>query len=59
MNDRLMPLFDACFVESNPIPAKAGLSILGYCTPDMRMPLTTAVPSTFDAMKQVLVDLGI
>lgn len=59
LNDKLMPLFDACFVESNPIPAKAGLSILGYCTPDMRMPLTTAVPSTFDAMKKVLVDLGI
>ena len=41
------------------IPAKAGLSLLGLCTPEMRLPLTTAVPSTFDAMKHVLVDLGI
>ncbi len=59
LNTRLAALYDACFVESNPIPAKAGLSILGYCTPDMRLPLTTAVPSTFDAMKRVLEDLGI
>lgn len=56
---KLMPLFDACFVESNPIPAKAALSILGLCSPEMRLPLTGAVPSTFDAMKRVLVDLGL
>ena len=48
LNDKLFPLFDACFVESNPVPAKAALSILGLCEPDMRLPLTTAVPSTFD-----------
>ena len=59
LDKELMPLYDACFVESNPIPAKAGLSLLGYCTPEMRLPLTTAVSSTFDAMKRVLVDLGI
>ena len=59
LDKKLMPLYDACFVESNPIPAKAGLSLLGLCTPEMRLPLTTAVPSTFDAMKHVLVDLGI
>ena len=56
---KLTPLYDACFVESNPIPAKAGLSLLGLCTPEMRLPLTTAVSSTFDAMKRVIVDLGI
>ena len=55
----LAPLYDACFVESNPIPAKAGLSILGLCTPEMRLPLTEAVSSTFDAMNHVIVDLGL
>ena len=59
LDRKLMPLYDACFVESNPIPAKAGLSLLGFCTPEMRLPLTTAIPSTFDAMKRVLADLGI
>ena len=59
LDRKLMPLYDACFVESNPIPAKAGLSLLGLCTPDMRLPLTTAVSSTFDAMNRVIADLGI
>ncbi len=59
LDARLAPLYDACFVESNPIPAKAALSILGYCEPDMRLPLTTAVPSTFDTMRGIIEDLGI
>ena len=52
LNARLAPLYDACFVESNPIPVKAGLSLLGLCTPDMRLPLTTAVPATFEIMRE-------
>ena len=59
IDSELVPLYDACFVESNPIPAKAGLSLLGLCAPEMRLPLTAAVSSTFDAMKRVIVDLGI
>lgn len=59
LNDKLFPLFDACFVESNPVPAKAALSILGLCEPDMRLPLTTAVPYTFDLMRKVIAELGI
>ena len=59
LDRKLMPLYDACFVESNPIPAKAGLSLLGLCTPEMRLPLTTAISSTFDAMNLVIADLGI
>ena len=45
LDKKLMPLYDGCFVESNPIPA------------EMRLPLTEAVPSTFDAMKRILADL--
>ena len=59
IDKKLAPLYDACFVESNPIPAKAALSIMGLCSAEMRLPLTTAVPSTFDTMRKVLEDLGI
>ena len=59
LDAKLAPLYDACFVESNPIPVKAGLSLMGYCTPEMRLPLTTAVPHTFDTMNKVIEDLGI
>ncbi|MFT4038427.1 MAG: 4-hydroxy-tetrahydrodipicolinate synthase [Thermomicrobiales bacterium] len=35
-------LFDLCramFVETNPIPVKAAAALLGYCTPEVRLPL--------------------
>ena len=54
LNARLMPLFRDCFVESNPIPLKAGLAALGLCTPDMRSPLTTATAATMEIMKNTL-----
>lgn len=39
LQDRLMPLHDALFVESNPVPTKYALKKLGLCTDDVRMPL--------------------
>ena len=59
LDKKFTPLYDACFVESNPIPAKAALNLLGFCEPQMRLPLTTAVPTTFATMRKVLEDLGI
>ena len=59
INTRLDPLFRSCFVESNPIPVKAGLNLLGLCSAEMRLPLTKAVPSTFDAMRKAMEGLGI
>ncbi len=59
LDKKLAPLYDACFVESNPIPAKAALNLLGFCGPEMRLPLTTAVAPTFETMRKVLEDLGI
>ena len=53
-NEALKPLYKACFVESNPIPAKAALSLLGYCSDMMRLPLVPASQSTYAQMKEVL-----
>ena len=40
INDRLMPLHKAMFVESNPIPVKWAVSRLGLIGPGIRLPLT-------------------
>lgn len=58
IEETLKPLFKACFVESNPIPAKAALSLLGCCTPAMRLPLVPASEATTGLMAGVLKDLG-
>jgi len=37
-----LALFDLCramFVETNPVPVKAAAALLGYCTPEVRLPL--------------------
>ncbi|MCV2872095.1 4-hydroxy-tetrahydrodipicolinate synthase [Defluviimonas sp. WL0050] len=44
--DRLMPLHEAIFIEPGLAGAKYGLSQLGLCSEDVRMPLTTLLPET-------------
>lgn len=54
LNNRLMPLYHACFVESNPIPAKAALSLMGLCSDEMRLPLLPATGGTRTLLADVL-----
>ena len=54
LNERLQPLFKGCFVESNPIPAKAALAQMGLCTKTMRLPLTAATSATECTIKEIL-----
>ena len=44
--DRLMPLHRAIFLEPGLVGVKYGLSVLGRCRPDVRLPLTEALPET-------------
>ena len=53
----LSPLYKACFVESNPIPVKAALSILGLCTDTVRLPLAPASETTRKYLTTVLKSL--
>lgn len=54
INTKLSPLYKACFVESNPIPAKAALQMLGLCTDEVRLPLTAATESTRAQLSGIL-----
>ncbi|MCM1177094.1 MAG: 4-hydroxy-tetrahydrodipicolinate synthase [Bacteroidales bacterium] len=57
LNARLMPLFENCFIESNPIPVKAGLSAMGLMENELRLPLTSCEDSTYDIMVKTINDL--
>ena len=59
LNNRLMPLYEACFAESNPIPVKAALALMGLCSARMRLPLTEATGSTKELLSSVLGELGL
>ena len=59
MNARLTPLFTNCFVESNPIPAKAAMAAMGLIENELRLPLVPSQQSTYDLMVETVRDLGL
>ena len=58
IHQQLLPLFDALFVETNPIPLKAALSIMGLIDGEIRLPLTPISQPNREALKVVLKELG-
>lgn len=54
---KLLPLFKACFAESNPVPAKAALSLMGLMRSEVRLPLSSASESTVVLMDEILAQL--
>lgn len=57
--DQLLPLHEVMFVESNPVPAKYSLMLLGLMTDDVRLPLVKGTEDSKKKIKQVLADLSI
>jgi len=51
---RLAPLFRALFVESNPVPVKAALALMGIGNGEVRLPLVAAEESTKALLRQAL-----
>jgi 4-hydroxy-tetrahydrodipicolinate synthase len=54
IHDRLQPLFQALFLESNPIPIKAALSRVGWIDPEIRPPLFTMTRPNEIALEEAL-----
>jgi 4-hydroxy-tetrahydrodipicolinate synthase len=55
----LAPLIDACFVESNPIPAKAMLAMMGRVQDRVRLPLVPLAASWRARVRGVLEHAGL
>jgi 4-hydroxy-tetrahydrodipicolinate synthase len=59
IQDRLMPLHNALFVETNPSPAKYALSVLGKITDDVRLPMVPVTEPTRAAVRAAMVHAGL
>ena len=59
LQDRLMPLHDALFVESNPGPVKYAAGKLGLCTGETRLPLAPLAPASRKRVDDALATLGL
>ena len=59
IDDRLMPLNDALFAESNPIPVKWAVAEMGLMGPGIRLPLTELSESRHAAMRAAMRTAGV
>ncbi len=58
-NARLFPLFEALFCETNPVPAKAALHLMGRMTPTVRAPLGPLQEASFERVRATIAELGL
>ncbi len=59
LQDRLMPLHDALFVESNPGPVKYAASKLGLCNGETRLPLAPIAPASRQKVDEAIAAVGL
>jgi 4-hydroxy-tetrahydrodipicolinate synthase len=56
---RLLSLIRSLFIETNPIPAKTALSLMGMCELELRLPLVPMAEANLAKLKAVLKDHGL
>lgn len=59
LQDLLLPLFDAMFVETNPGPVKYAVSRLGLCTEESRLPMVPVSAETKRIVDAAMVKAGL
>jgi len=59
LQDKLMPLHHALFIETNPAPAKYALSVLGKCADTVRLPMVSLAEKTRAAVREAMVHAGL
>jgi 4-hydroxy-tetrahydrodipicolinate synthase len=56
---KLLPLIKAMFIETNPIPVKTTMGLLGMCEPDLRLPMCAMAAENLEKLKKALEDYGL
>ena len=59
LNDKLLPVANACFVEVNPIPVKAAMNMLGFNAGTPRAPLTEIEPQNAEKLRTEMKKFGL
>ena len=57
IHNRLFPLLEGLFVETNPIPVKAALAMMGKISDEIRPPLYPMQGANREKVRKILVDL--
>jgi 4-hydroxy-tetrahydrodipicolinate synthase len=56
---KLFPLIKAMFIETNPIPVKTAMGLMGLCSADLRLPMCPISEQNLELLKKALRDYGL
>jgi 4-hydroxy-tetrahydrodipicolinate synthase len=56
---KLLPLVKAVFYETNPIPVKTAMGLMGLCAPDLRLPMCPISEKNLERLKIALTNYGL
>jgi 4-hydroxy-tetrahydrodipicolinate synthase len=56
---QLIPLIHSLFIETNPIPVKTALALMGKCSGELRLPMTPMAEGNLQRLKVALGDFGL
>jgi 4-hydroxy-tetrahydrodipicolinate synthase len=59
MHLNMLDIHNAMFIESNPVPVKTALSLVGKCRSDVRLPLAPLQPASLEKLKGVMRNYGL
>jgi 4-hydroxy-tetrahydrodipicolinate synthase len=59
LQDKLMPLHNALFVETSPAPVKYAMSVLGKCSDAVRLPMVPVTEKTRATVRDAMVHAGL
>jgi 4-hydroxy-tetrahydrodipicolinate synthase len=54
MHLEMLDIHNAMFIESNPVPVKTAVSLMGKCEPDVRLPLAPLMPGSLEKLKGIM-----
>ncbi|MBN1548111.1 MAG: 4-hydroxy-tetrahydrodipicolinate synthase [Syntrophaceae bacterium] len=56
---KMIPLIDSLFIETNPVPVKAAMSMMGLIEYELRLPLCKLTQGSYDKLKKAMTDYGL
>jgi len=56
---KMLPLVKAMFIETNPMPVKTAMGLMGLCEPGLRLPMCGLGEANLGALKNALKDYGL
>jgi len=56
---RMNPIMEGCFLETNPIPVKTALAMMGKITLELRLPLYKMTDATYQKLTKIVTDYGL